>query len=114
MAKITLELDDEILGRLAEISRARQMTIEDLIRSQAENVADARHEQIPNPSHQKILETLNRPADYYESERERTYDRDLARAESYIDNRERLLALIDATEGDLGAQSWRRSSLYES
>ena len=113
MAKITLELDDETLARLAEISRARQVTVEDLILRQAERVADVRYEGIANPSHRKMMAVLNRPDEYYESPRERTHDRELARAETYVDNRERLLALIDATEGDLGSQTWRRASLYD-
>ena len=113
MAKVTIDLDDEMLARLAEFSRARNVTVEDLILTQAKSVADMRYDAIPNASHRTIVAALDRPEDYYESKRDRDYDRELGRAESYVHNRRRLLALIDATEGDLGVQSWRRASLYD-
>jgi hypothetical protein len=111
MAKVILELDDEILARLAEISSARNVSVEDLIRAQAESFAGA--QDIPNPSHRNLMAALDRPDEYYGSARERTHDRELARAEAYAQNRQRLLALIDATDGDLGAQTWHRASLYD-
>lgn len=113
MAKMTLDLDDETLARLAEISSARRVSVEELIRTHAETVARMRYDGIPNPSHRKLLAALDRPADDYNSERKKTNDRELARAEAYSQNRQRLLALVDATEGDLGARSWRRASLYD-
>jgi hypothetical protein len=112
MAKVILELDEKILARLDEISSARNVSVEDLIRAQAESFAGA-HDDIPNPSHRNLMAALDRPDEYYGSARERTHDRGLARAEAYAQNRERMLALIDATDGDLGAQTWHRASLYD-
>ena len=112
MAKVILEMDDAILARLEEISSARKVSVEDLIRAQAENFAGV-NDDIPNPSHRKRTAALERADEYYGSARDKTHDRELSRAEVYARNRERLLALIDATEGDLGAQTWRRASLYD-
>ncbi len=79
----------------------------------AESAEDMRHEDIPNPSHRTILAALDRAAADDQSEREKVHDRELGRAEVYARSRERLLALIDATEGDRGGQSWQRASLYD-
>ena len=113
MAKVTIELDDATLERLARTSRARAVSVEDLIRAEVEGLDDVRYEEIPNPSHHTILAALERPADYYASEREKTHDRELGRAERYVQERKKLLALIDETEGDLGSREWHRACLYD-
>jgi len=113
MAKITIDLDDGLVERLAAASRARKITVEELLRAEAENAARSSDVEIENPSHRTILESLHRPDGYYDSPRDELYDRERDRAEAYVAARQALLELIDNTEGDMGAQAWSRRRLYE-
>ena len=114
MTKITIDLDDGLLERLAVASRARNMSVEQWLRAQAEQAASAADEfEIENASHRAILASLDRPDGYYDSPRDEIYDRERGRAEIYADCRRKLLELIDATQGDMGAQTWNRTALYE-
>jgi hypothetical protein len=112
MAKITIDLDDSLMERLAVASRAHNLTVEEWLRAQAEQAA--RHSAgIENTSHRAILSALDRPVDYYESPRDEMHDRERDRAELYASTRAALLALIDNTQGDMGTQRWSRRALYE-
>jgi Ribbon-helix-helix protein, copG family len=113
MTRVTLELDEETLARVESIARARQTSVEDLLRRQAEDIARLAPIQIHNPSHRKILSALKRGPDDYSSPRKEAHDREKARAEAYAASRRRLLELIDRTDGDLGLQAWDRRRLYE-
>lgn len=113
MAKITIDLDDGLVERLTAASRARNLTVEELLRAEAEQAALSSDVGIENSSHRTILSALNRPEGYYESPRDEIYDRERGRAEAYVKAREALLELIDSTEGDMGAQVWSRRRVYE-
>jgi hypothetical protein len=114
MTKFTIDLDDRLADRLALVSRARNLTVEEWLRSEAENAARSEETfEIENTSHRAILAALERPEGYYDSPRDEIYDREHGRAEAYVDARKALLELIDKTEGDMGAQSWNRRALYE-
>ena len=113
MTRVTLELDEETLGRVETVARARQTSVEDLLRRQAEDIARLAPIEINNPSHREILSALERGPAYYSSPREEVHDRETARAEAYAASRRRLLELIDRTDGDLGLQAWDRRRLYE-
>ena len=114
MTKITIELDDAVIARLAAASHAHRMTIEEWLRAQAEQAARASGDfVIENPAHRAILASLHRPDGYYASPRDEMHDRERDRAELYVENRAALLDLIDNTEGDMGAQAWNRRGLYE-
>ncbi len=69
--------------------------------------------EIPNASHRKILAALTAPDGYRETARDALHNRERDRAEIYAETRKKLLALIDNTLGDMGAQGWSRASLYE-
>lgn len=112
MAKITIDLDDGLMERLAVASRARNLTVEEWLRARAEQAARDPAE-IENASHRAILAALNRPDDYYESPRDEMHDRERDRAEHYASMRASLLELIDNTQGDMGTQRWNRRALYE-
>jgi hypothetical protein len=113
MTRVTVELNDETLARVESLARARQTSVEELLRRRAEDIARLAPIKIYNPSHRQILSVLERASDTYESQRDETYDREKARAEVYVANRRRLLDLIDQTRGDMGLQMWDRSRLYE-
>jgi len=113
MTRVAIEIDEEVLARVERLARARHTSVEDLLRKQTEDLVRLAPIEIHNPSHRKILASLERPADYYSSPRDEIYDRDKARAEGYLANRRRLIDLIDRTEGDMGLQSWNRARLYE-
>jgi hypothetical protein len=113
MTKVTLEIDEGTLARVASVARARHLSVEGLLKERAEDLVRLAPVEIDNPAHRKILSVLERPADYYETAREALNDRDLARAEHYADNRKRLLELVDETQGDMGAQRWDRGQLHE-
>ena len=102
MAKIAIELDDGLVERLAVASRARNITVEELLRAEAESATRASEVEIDNSSHRAILSALLRPEGYYESPRDEIYDRERDRAEAYVASRKALLELIDNTEGDRG------------
>ena len=114
MTKFTIDLDDNLAERLAEVSRARNLTVEEWLRAQAEMSAPPVQDlAIENFSHRAILASLDRPHDSYESRRDEIHDRERARAELYVQHRAALLELIDSSQGDMGAQSWNRGKLYE-
>ena len=114
MTKITIELDDRLAERLAVVSRAHNLTVEQWLRTEAEKAARQEENfEFENASHRAILASLDRPEGYYESPRDETYDRERSRAEAYVESRKALLELIDNTEGDMGAQRWNRRALYE-
>jgi|SRR5947209_3964317 len=113
MTKITINLDDRLAERLADVSRSRNLTVEEWLRAQAEQAAAAEDFPIENGSHRAILASLERPEGYYESPRDETYDRERNRAELYAGARAALLELIDNSQGDMGAQTWNRRALYE-
>lgn len=113
MAKVTVELDDQTMARLTHASRATHVSVEDILRRQAEEVARLSPLEIPNASHRKILAALTAPDGYRETARDALHNRERDRAEIYAETRKKLLALIDNTLGDMGAQGWSRASLYE-
>jgi predicted transcriptional regulator len=113
MTRITVELSNETLARVETLARARQTSVEDLLRKQAEDIARLAPITVENPSHRKILSALERGADFYTSPRDEVHDREKGRAEAYVANRRRLLELIDSTAGDMGTYAWDRSRLYE-
>jgi hypothetical protein len=113
MTRITVELDEATLARMEMVARARQMSIADLLRLQAKDIARLAPVEIHNPSHRKILSALGRDLTDYPSAREEAHDREKARAEAYVVSRRRLLDLIDRTEGDMGSQAWDRRRIYE-
>lgn len=107
MAKITIDLDDGLMERLAVASRAQNLRVEEWLRTQAEQAAHVPAE-IDNAPHRAILAALDRPDNYYESPRDETYDRERGCAEHYETTRAALLDLIDKTQGDMGMQRWNR------
>lgn len=113
MTKITIDLDDGLAERLAVASRARNITVEELLLTQAENAVRASEVEIENPSHRSILASLHRPEGYYDSPRDEIYDRERDRAEAYVAARQELLELIDNTDGDMGVLTWSRGRVYE-
>lgn len=113
MAKITIDLDDALVERLTAASRARNITVEELLRAEAEQAALSSDLGIENTSHRAILSALHRPDGFYELPRDAIYDRERDRAEAYAAAREALLELIDTTEGDMGTQIWSRRRVYE-
>lgn len=115
MAKVTVELDDKTMERLAQASRVTHVSVEDILRRQAEEVVRYSALDIPNASHRKILGALSEPDDPRETPRDALHNRERDRAEIYAETRKKLLALIDNTAGDMGAQGWSRASqLYGS
>jgi hypothetical protein len=113
MTRVSLDLNAETLARVESLARARQMSVEDLLRKRAEDMARIAPIEIQNPAHREIMSALDRRPESYASPREEINDRDKARAEIYAENRQRLLKLIDDTKGDMGLQVWDRSRLYE-
>lgn len=113
MTRITLDLNEETLARVESLARARQTSVEDLLRKRAEDIARLAPIEIQNPSHRKIMSALDRQPSSHASPRDEMHDREKARAEVYVENRRRLLELIDHTKGDMGTQAWDRSRLYE-
>lgn len=113
MTRVTLELDDETLARVENLARAKQTSVENLLRDKAQEIARLAPIELDNRSHRKILSALDRGPDFYASPRDEVHDREKQRAITYAENRQRLLELIDATKGDLGAQYWDRSRLYD-
>jgi hypothetical protein len=113
VAKITIDLDDGLVERLTAASRARNITIEELLRAEAQHVALSSDLEIENSSHRAILSALDRPEGFYATPREALYDRERDRAEAYVTARQALLELIDNTEGDMGEQAWSRRCVYE-
>jgi hypothetical protein len=113
MVKVTVELDDKTAERLAEASRAAQVSIEEILRRQAEGAVQFSLSEFSNHAHCKVLAALLRPEGYYETARDQLYDRERDRAEMYMQTRKKLLSLIDETAGDMGSQTWSRASLYE-
>lgn len=115
MTKITIELEDNVVERLAIVSRAYNLTVEQWLRAEAEKAARLEKTNvIENASHRAILLALEHPKDYCGSPRDEMLDRENARARSYQDARQALLDLIDNTQGDMGTQTWNRSALYAS
>ena len=110
MTRVTLELDEDTLARVESLARSRQITVEDLLRRRAEDIARLAPIALHNPTHRQILSALDRDCG---SPREQTNDRERARAEAYVANRRRLLELIDQTKGDMGRQAWHRPGIYE-
>jgi hypothetical protein len=113
MAKITVELDDLTLDKLARASQLAHVSVEEFLRRHTVDALTLPPLEIPNASHRKILAALDREDESVPFTREEIYDRDRARAEVYVQNRQRLLALVDSTTGDMGSQKWSRASLYE-
>jgi hypothetical protein len=113
MTKVTLELDEDTLARVECLARARQTTVEDLLRLRAQDIARLGPIELHNPAHRQILSALDRKSSDYSSPRHETHDREKARAELYVANRRRLLELIDQTKGDMRRQVWDRSRIYE-
>lgn len=113
MTTVTLEIDDQTLARVEAVARARKTSVENLLKARAEEIARLAPLDVFNPGHREILAPLNTRSGDEVSERERSHDRDLARAETYAANRARLLELIDSTEGDLGGRGWDRERVYE-
>ena len=113
MTKVTLDFDDQTLDRVASVANARHISVEDLLKARAKDIARLAPIEIINPSHQAIVAAAARPTGYYESRREEIYDRENARAELYVESKRRLLDLIDETDGDMGAQGWDRRRAYE-
>ena len=114
MTKIIIDLDDGLAERLATVSRAHNLTVEEWLQAQAQQAAPPDADfSIENSSHRAILASLDRPEGYYESPRDELHDRERDRAELYRERRAALLELIDNTEGDMGAQVWNRGKLYE-
>lgn len=113
MTRVSFELDEDTFGRVERLAQARQMSVEELLRRRAEDIARLAPISIENRSHRKIVSALDRGPDDYGSSREEIYDREKLRAEVYVRNRRLLLELIDRTEGDMGGQAWNRQSIYE-
>lgn len=113
MTKLTLDFDDQILSRVASVAEARHVSVETLIKERAEDIARLAPIEIHNPSHKAFVAAALRASNYYASPREKIYDRENARAELYVQNKQRLVELIDTTEGDMGSQGWDRRRAYE-
>src|SRR5436305_235022 len=100
MTKITIDLDDSLAERLASVSRAHNLTVEEWLRAQAEQAAPPVADfPVENASHRAILASLERPEGYYDSPRDEIYDRERNRAQLYAETRAALLELIDSTQG---------------
>ena len=112
MTKIVLELDDRTLDRVATVARARSATVESIIVERVADMTSLAPVEIENPSHRAILAILEGPS-AGSNARDELHDREHARAEVYVENRRKLLALIDATEGDMGEQVFERARLYD-
>ncbi len=110
MTKVILDLDETTLDRVASVARARQTSIEDLLQQHARDLVALAPVEIHNPGHRAIMAVLDEPP---EEGRAALHDRRRGRAGTYADNRRRLLALIDATTGDLGSDAWSRTRSYE-
>ena len=111
--RVTLDLDETTLARVETIASAKHISVQELLRRQAEDIARHAPIETHNPSHRKILSALERTPDHCATAREEDYDRAKARAEVYSANRRKLLELIDRSEGDLGTQAWDRRRIYE-
>ena len=109
MGKMTIEIDEATLSGAEKIARAEGMTVEQWMRQQVEQSQRLLPVTISNPNHRAILSALNNANEG----RDELYDRAKQRAESYVENRKRLLDRIDATEGDMGTQGWDRRRAYE-
>ncbi|MBX9910456.1 MAG: hypothetical protein K2Z25_17300 [Beijerinckiaceae bacterium] len=112
MTRITIEIDDQIMARVATVARSRHASVESLLAEHASMIGSLAPIEIDNPAHRKLMSNVVRPPGYYETAREESYDRDRQRAEIYAANKSRLLRLIDETEGDMGDQGWSRERLY--
>lgn len=113
MATITFEVDDEVLSRAEDWARARRTTVDQVIASTLSQLGSREATAVPGEGHRQILAPLAPDWGSDLSDRERLHDRDHARAEVYARNRARLLDLVDASDGDMGRQSWDRSRLYD-
>lgn len=113
MTKVVLDVDERTLNRVATVARARSVSVESVIVACMAEIASLAPIEIENPSHRAMLATLERPLAPGESERDALHDRERARAEVYVENRRKLLALVDATEGDRGGRVFDRAALYE-
>ena len=103
MTRVTFDLDDTTLARIENIASERQISVQDLLRRHAEDLARLAPIGIQNRSHQDILSALLLPPG----------GEARATAEAYVANRQALLDLIDNTEGDMGTKAWDRQSVYE-
>jgi hypothetical protein len=112
VTRIAIELDDATLSEIERIARAKHTSVEAVARETLAGLARQTAPAVPGASHTKMMETLSRPRPG-ETWRELTHDRELTRAETYAENRARLLELIDTTQGDMGSQGWNRRRLYE-
>lgn len=75
MTRVTLELDDETLARVEYLARAKQTSVENLLRDKAQEIARLAPIELDNPSHRKILSALDRGPDFYQSPRDEVHDR---------------------------------------
>lgn len=110
MTKITVDIDEEVLARMSELARARNLSVEDLLKAQVDGMVRLAPFKLENASHRAILAAL---ANQNEGWREETHDRAKVRAEDYAENRKRLMELARTTEGDMGAEGWDRRRAYD-
>jgi hypothetical protein len=113
MKNITLAVDDEVLSRVAFLANTRHMSVEDLLNQRVADIASLAPITLENPSHRQLVEASQRPLESYDSPREELHDREKSRAELYVHQKQKLLDLIDKTEGDMGTQGWSRMRAYE-
>ncbi len=129
MTRITFDIDDDVLALVERHARAANTSVERILKDhltmiaeqndverqrraskEAEDIARLAPIEIHNPSHREILSALKGSPDRHASARDEAHDRAKARAETYAANRQRLLELIDQTQGDMGLQTWHRAS----
>lgn len=110
MTKITVDIDDEVLARMSELARARNLSVEELLKEQVDGMVRLAPFKLENKSHLAILAALGNENEGW---REEVYDRAKGRAESYVENRKSLMELARATEGDMGAEGWDRRRAYD-
>jgi hypothetical protein len=129
MTRITFDIDDNVLALVERYARAANTSIKSILKDhltmiakrndierqrrvpeEAEDIARLAPIEIHNPSHREILSALKGSPDRHASARDEAHDRARARAETYAANRQRLLELIDRTQGDLRLQPGHRGS----
>jgi predicted transcriptional regulator len=110
MTKITVDIDEDVLARMNELARARNLSVEDLLKEQIDGMVKPASFTLENKSHLAIVEAL---ANQNLGWREEAYDRAKGRAEDYLENRKRLMELARSTQGDMGAEGWDRRRAYD-
>ncbi len=113
--QVTLSIKDSALSQLETAAAARSIPVEQLIGELVEREADALGKDELS-THELMKQIATRGAERHAGKlpsRDEVQDREYQRALTYIENRERLLKLIDETSAYMGKQPWNRSALYE-